>query len=546
MSRDVSVADGAGLSGFGRPERSRSRPEGRRALLDSPGPTARWEWLGLATILALFFVMGVSLILENAPLGHDEAVYALRARYFAGEHSSMGYWADYRAPGLPLLMRLSWPLGGTDGSLRLVVLLTSVGGIAVTWVWARRWFGARAGLLAAALLAMMPWYLRTGTRIYVDAPGATFGVAAVAVLAMSIGPERVGRWAVLSVPLAALATLTRYGAPTMVAGGLTVIVVAHPRQMLRSWRLVTAVGAGCASAVAMILLVPAVTNSRRAPLNAFRARQDAKGIGAFASYGDFNHYWPDVLGGFLGWIAAVGLLLAIGNVAVRGVARLRVAVLLAVLILSYVLLNAGLAQGFPQYLVPLLPFLAITAAAGSASLLDRLAPGLVLLVVFSVLAIGAAPVYRAGREAVDVQHSSFDDLKRASEEIARLGDGDCLVVTSYAPQVGWYSRCLTITFPQYATPDGLESQVRSHLACLEGDLTTGAPVFWLLGERGKRQPAADVEESLREMTRGIEISVGKPGSGKLGLIEVGKLGEYGDLTDPVDGEPLTTCPPSAR
>lgn len=513
----------------------------RVAGLPGIGRVASWEWWGLGVILGAYTILGVVLILQRAPLGHDEAVYALRARFLAGEHGDQGYWNDYRAPGLPLLMRLVLPFGGTDSYLRLVVLLIAAAGIVVTWLWARQWFGARAALLAAALLATTPWYMRTGTRIFVDAPGATFGVATVAVFALAIGRDRVTRWALLAVPLAAMATLNRYGAPTLIAGGLAVVALVHWRQVLRSWRLVAVVGAGAATAVGAILLVPAVTGSVRAPLRAFRDRQVAKGIGAFASYADFVEHWPRVLGGPVGVVVVVGVVLALVALTLRGDSRARVAIVLGVFAASYALLNAGLAQGFPMYLVPMLPLVMIVAAAGFAPLLDRVNVASMLLLVAALLATAAVPAYRAGRDAVDTQQERFELLERAAADIGDGRGGDCVVITSYSPQVAWYSRCVSIGYPSRLAEDGFDDQVHDFLACLHDGVDPRSEVFWLLATGGKRQPDAAADRRLRAMTEQVELTLGDPGAGRLGYVEIGRLGVYGELLEGSPAELDSRC-----
>lgn len=493
---------------------------------------ASWELASVAAILCVFTVLGLILILDRPPLGHDEAVYALRARFLAGEHPSAGYWANYRAPGLPMLMRLAWPLGDTDGHLRLVVLVIAAGGIVVTWVWARRWFGARAGLVAAALLATMPWYLGTAYRVFVDAPGTTFGVAAVAAFALSITPAGLSRWALLTVPLAGLATLTRYGAPTLIAGGLGVVALAHWRELLGAWRRAAAVACATAVVVGAILLVPAVTGSKGAPLSAFRARQDAKGIGAFESYGDFNEYWGEVLGGLDGLLVVVGIALLLVALlrSPRG-ARRRLAVVPLVFCASYVLLNAGLAQGFPQYLVPMLPFVAMAAASGLATVLDRVKVPVVIALLAAVMSLGGWLSFDRAREMSEEQSRRFSSLVSVSREIGDLPDGDCLVITSYSPQVAWYSGCPAVPFPPNMREGAvLTDVIRERLwSWFDGRRDPQTRVYWMLMGGGKRQPEGVDLAGLHEMTREIVIEVEASGGGAQRDFEVGYLGTYGEL-----------------
>jgi hypothetical protein len=77
-------------------------PERRFSIGGTPG---RAEWLWIGVILFAYALAAALIVKEGGPLGHDESVYALRARDFHDGATPGPYWEDYRAPGLPWLLR---------------------------------------------------------------------------------------------------------------------------------------------------------------------------------------------------------------------------------------------------------------------------------------------------------------------------------------------------------------------------------------------------------------------------------------------------------
>ena len=506
-----------------------------------PEPTSwerprTWELIALAGIIALFVGVAMSLVMERSPLGHDEAVYALRARYYAGGYGeSAGYWNDYRAIGLPMIMRLIWPIGDTDAYARSVVVLIAALGIVLTWVWARRFVGSRAALLAAALLCVFPIYVGSAFRIYVDVPAATFGLAAILVYALAIRPDRAGvrPWAIAAAPIAGLATLTRYGAPSLVASGLVVVTVAYWRSCVRSWKVVALTAVGTAAACGAIVFVPRVTDSQVAPFIAFNRRQVAKDIGAFASYGDFFDAFPDVLGPIVKWLIVVSAIVGVILLVRRAIPPRPIAVSAAITVLTFVVLNAALAEGEPRYLVPMLPFLVVTVSAAVAPLLDRLPAAVAVAGLLLLLVFGSWRAHDTSRVASDVQKQNFGLLERASDLLRARDHGDCVVLTGYSPQVGWYSGCEAIGLPTSTDdPETFLDAVRSKVLA-RVDVDDDTPVYWLFADGGKRQPKGAALRALEEATLAVPIELGVPNTGKLRHLEVGLLGTYGEVaSDP--------------
>jgi hypothetical protein len=154
----------------------------------------------IAFAVSLVYLVVVLLsVRRGPPLGWDESVYALRAGDFADGVAPLGYWDDYRAPGLPWLGHLWWIEGREAVMLRLLVAGFGLGLVGVTWLLTRHLFGRRAGLVAAAGVAVTPPLLLAATQVWPDVPGAAVGL-----LAIVVRPPPRAPWWIVSVVLVAV------------------------------------------------------------------------------------------------------------------------------------------------------------------------------------------------------------------------------------------------------------------------------------------------------------------------------------------------------
>lgn len=500
-----------------------------------PNRIERWELVSLGLILVVFVAAGLHLVLARPPLGHDEAVYALRARYYAGEGSALGYWNPYRAVGLPLLARLVWPIGDSDVYLRTLVLAISASGILVTWAWGRRFFGARAALLAAVVLATTPTYLMVGYLIYVDVPAAVFGMAAVLTFALAIASaEKRGSglpwWVVFAVPIAAFATASRYGAPVLIAPGMTIVGLAYWRTLLRLFWQVALLAVGMVVPIWLILFVPEVTGSSRPPYDAFRQLADSKKTTFWAPYADLFDILPDVFGWVVGILVVMGLLSAIVFV-IRGELPRRDALVALVAIPAFVVfLNLNLPFVMAQYVVPVLPFVAIASAAGLAALTRRLPKAGVMGLVVLILAVGSACSYPTAADYGEWHVKSYQALRDTGGEIRARFGSDCVVMTSYV-QVGWYSTCKLVSFPADAAPSSKYPERLGPVvdrALREGGVTCEASVVVVIVSNGKRQPVGEALDALRRQLGPPLFIAG--GSDSVRPLEVGVAGTIAEVT----------------
>ena len=184
----------------------------------------------IVTLLAGF---GLRLpLLDRFPFHQDEAIYgywALYGRYL--DPLFLAVWPD-KPPLFMWLLSIAFSLFGESAApARLVNIAASTLTIAAAAALARHWWGARAGVIAAVLLALNPFAISFAPTAFTDPLLVLCGLLALVTAAR-------GRWfwsglwlgaaimtkqqGVLFVPLilAALPWRTRAGAQSLARGGL--------------------------------------------------------------------------------------------------------------------------------------------------------------------------------------------------------------------------------------------------------------------------------------------------------------------------------------
>ena len=407
------------------------------------GPMPRWELATLAVLLVVYLVAAIDGILLGAPLGHDEAVYSLQARSYAEGVPSVGFWDDYRAPGLPWILQLAWLGAATEPYLRIVVAVLGGLGLVVTWLLGRYLFGTAEGLVAAAGVGLSPIWVAGATHVWPDVPGAAVGLIALAVLVFASHGDRVSWWVILAAPLTVAATVVRYGAPGPIAVGALAIAWWRRDVLRRSLPQVTALTVLTAVPLAILLFTNAVFDTDTPPLLAAAELRPNRG-------GTFTDGWvvlwqqlpsllaqPTVVFMFLG--IAVALAMRITDVELRRRRTMVVAASLGTLIVLATALSSEL-----RYFAPLLPWTWLAAALGLMSLirpLDR--RSLIAIGVVAGVALGFSAV-NANEDGADILSDRFQRLREATRD--RDWAAGCHIATSYGPQVGWYSGCTTVGF----------------------------------------------------------------------------------------------------
>ncbi|HEX4726659.1 MAG TPA: glycosyltransferase family 39 protein [Jatrophihabitans sp.] len=134
---------------------------GRRAMLLSALPLGLV--LALATVLRFWQ-------LDRVGFNSDEAVYSGTAAAIAGNDVMRGLFPIFRAHPLFLQILLSFGMHGgiSDWGARAITAVIGVLAVGLTYLLGRRLYGHSAGLIAALLLAVMPYHVIVSRQVLLD------------------------------------------------------------------------------------------------------------------------------------------------------------------------------------------------------------------------------------------------------------------------------------------------------------------------------------------------------------------------------------------
>jgi 4-amino-4-deoxy-L-arabinose transferase-like glycosyltransferase len=254
-----------------------------------------------------------------------------------------------------------------------------------------RAFGTRFGLIAALFLAVMAQHVQQSHYVTVDAPTALFTALAawLALRALRVGDMRD---LLLAAVAAGLAAGTKYNAGVALALPLAAaLLITHPWR----WRLRAGILSTVICAVTFVLTTPYALLDRGGPgrpwpfLNSLQVVARHYAGGHPGAEGTDNALW------YVQYLWSTGMmapmtLLALAGVAVMVVRFRRPALVLLAFVVPYYALLSSTYVRFDRNLLPLLPFLALFAAAAADALIPPLAVGLRNRVAAYALVLGAA------------------------------------------------------------------------------------------------------------------------------------------------------------
>lgn len=469
------------------------------------------EYVPIGIVTAAFLTAVLGVIALRTPLGHDESVYVLRARDIAelGWDSTSGlYWSDYRAPGGSLMLALLGELIGVHvtTSRALIAILAAVM-VVSTWAIGKRFSSSGTGLVAAVLLAVTTGFVSTASTVLADVPGAAFSLVAVWLFGIEVQRGRL-RLSLYLVPvLTLIACISRFGAPFMLGAGfigVSIIVLPDVRRE-RNWVLAAqsvVLGVVVAFISWIVLFTEFVSIGGRTPVDANRTLIDSKELTAATGFRDLIAVVTPWSGSSSQlWSAPVAVMMLVGVIAatvaaVRGVVSRSFVVGVAVAAcLSTVGIVASVGLVVNNYLALTLPYWTLLAGAGLVWL-GRLVVDSVGTETFRSVAVGVAVVAASvlfvatGVEARRVARSSthsYQPIRSAAVDLGETFDHRCVAVTSYAPQVGFYSACTVTTFSGDVDLP-LEELLFRRLGPFGELLERGHQPAVFLVEAGKRQP----------------------------------------------------------
>ena len=486
------------------------------AALRPPVGLARpriWEGLGLAVALAAYLAAVLAVLAVPTLLGHDESVYAVMSRHWLTGAVESGV-ADHRAPLLPVLAMPALALGLGDGALRAIGVVAGAGLVLATWWAGRRVGGPWAGLVAAGATAASPTVIRESARYMTDVASAALLVALATLLWVQLEQrERADSRLLLAAPLAWAAYHLRYGSALVVVVIAVTVAVMCRRRIRAQWRLV----AGTAGLL-VALLTPHLVNStldRGWPWSRVLYTSDIAGR---AYWGEgLVEYWEWLPTELSGVAAAVFVIAAVVGTVVAWVRRdpgRRGLTFLVVPALVDLVAIGVASHGDPRFVIW---SVALLVAAGATVLVRATsvlltAPGwrvaVTAVVLGGLLAGQLAYEVRDERRAHASEAATEAPFGRALTRIADAAPGaECSVLTSYTPQVGWYTGCAAYTFGKNPQP-GRESRLSGQS-------------WLLLRQGGKRQPEGEVRQHYLDLAQDRWIDFTAPDGKRVRIWSLG-------------------------
>jgi 4-amino-4-deoxy-L-arabinose transferase-like glycosyltransferase len=148
--------------------------------------------IGLVTVVAGTFLRVWQL--DAVGFNSDEAVYAGQAASIAGHPEFTGIFPIFRAHPLlfQFVLALLYHGGVSDLIGRLLAVAFGLAGVWLVYRAGNLLYGRRVGLVAALLLALMPYHVVVTRQVLLDGPMTTFAALTVYLLARYAITERAG------------------------------------------------------------------------------------------------------------------------------------------------------------------------------------------------------------------------------------------------------------------------------------------------------------------------------------------------------------------
>jgi hypothetical protein len=336
---------------------AQSLPDGRHrdfspAELVATGRDRRWL---LLTALPLVAILAIAFFLrfwQLAAVGFngDEAVYTGTAAALAGNHALSTLFPVFRAHPLlfQTLLSVVLRIHDTDWTARAFAAMIGVAAVGMTFLLGRRLYGRGAGLLAALIIAVMPYHVIVSRQVLLDGL-MTLCVTAVLYCVVRYLQESAPGWLLAGGAMMGAAILSKETG-VILLGGLYAFFALTSRVRMRVKHLLPAAGI-------------MVTEVAVWPISLRLSGQDQTG----QSYLLWQMFRPPNHGTWFyftvlpSWIGVAVLAAAFGGLIwLRREATWRERLLLAWLVTPVIFFTLWPVKGF-EYLLPVTPPLAILA-----------------------------------------------------------------------------------------------------------------------------------------------------------------------------------------
>lgn len=454
------------------------------------------RWFAVIAILVVAANL-IPLVLDGGGLVHDESAYALKARHWIEETPETG-WSIHRGIAMSGYGYLVLEAGGDEGALRLLGLVSIIGFAAATWVLGDKVGGRWVGPVSAIALVSSPTLLRRSTEYLSDVPSSALLMVCMVVAWKQFGErDRPGYGLLWLLPFAWAAFYIRYQSVLSFALIAVAIGILFWDEVKAGWRPVALTAAlGAVGLIPHFLYAASETES---PLGIILFTADVAGR-EFYGQGLVDYFlamgWP--LAAFVGPVATVFFVWWLIN-RWQSVEERTQCLFLMIPAAAQVLILGVLSHGEERFIFFPLGLTLIGGVTGAFVLLREWQPrtaravslGLAILLLGS-LAMSVAYVRRAVEnraEATELIEMAADDVRAASN------GASCGVMTSYFPQVTFYSGCHTQYFRPHLEPE-------QQLERLDGEER-----YLLLVEGGKNQPEGVELAGIVDLTMGEAVRI---------------------------------------
>jgi hypothetical protein len=358
---------------------------GYRLGLDDPGRAERLAraptWLYLAPVLVLAAGLRIWQV-NDTGFNSDEAVYAGQAAAIADDPELSEFFPVFRAHPLLLqtILSLGYQFDVGDGFARLTVAGIGVATVLLVYELGRLIYGRPAGLIAALLMALMPYHVVVTRQILLDGPMTFFATLTLVLLVRFVLSGR----AIWLYATGAAMGLTFLAKETSVVllGAIYAFLALTPEIAVKLRDLAISVG------VMALVIAPF-------PLTLMLAGHRGTGE-SYLTWQLFrrpNHDWlfypttvPEVVGPLVLLAALIGLWL------LRREASWRETLLLSWITVPVVFFELWPVKGF-QYLLPIAPAIAVLAGRALSRLPAPGRPGWQALAVLIVAVSLTVPAW---------------------------------------------------------------------------------------------------------------------------------------------------------
>jgi hypothetical protein len=327
---------------------------GRRAWLKPPASPL------LRTGLPVMLILGLAAFLrfwqlDRVGFNSDEAVYTGTAASLAGDETLRQIFPVFRAHPLflQLLVSLGMHGGVSDWAARAITALVGVAAVLATYLLGRRLYDHRIGLLAALILAVMPYHVVVSRQVLLDGLMTLCATLVLYCVARYVESAAL-HWMVASCALMGATVLAKETSLVLV-GSLYAFFALTPSVRIR----LRHVGLGLLVMLGVIAAFPlSLSLSGRA--------SSGQHYLLWQLFRRPNHgplFYAEVLPPAFGWLTL--LLAAVGLVLLRRHNTWRERLLLTWLAVPATFFALWPVKGF-QYLLPATPVIAILAARAIA------------------------------------------------------------------------------------------------------------------------------------------------------------------------------------